>query len=149
VVQRYELDTDGIDLDATYLIVNAGTAGSGNALRFYYDSMWSRDLRNQALTIQSQDGIVFIEPGFTNEDDCQFQFTGTSAGTVTHGDYSMDLENTRFESGTSGNTLSFTNVGGGQYRIHKAPGLELTTCATTTPTGAPPILPLPCTCTSS
>ena len=28
VTRRYELDTDGIDVGATYLIVNAGTAGS-------------------------------------------------------------------------------------------------------------------------
>ena len=72
VVQRYELDTDGIDVGATYLIVNAGTAGSGNALRFYYGNMWNRDLQNQALTIQSKDGTVFIESGFTNENNCQF-----------------------------------------------------------------------------
>ena len=46
VTQRYELDTDCIDIDATYLIVNTGTAGEGNALRFYYNNSWNRDLRN-------------------------------------------------------------------------------------------------------
>ena len=117
VIQRYELDTDGIDVGATYLIVNAGTAGNGNALRFYYNSMWSRDLRNQALTIKSEDGVVFIEPGFTNEDDCQFQFTGAAAGRVTHGDYSLELSESRYES-SNFETLSFTNLGSGQYRIH-------------------------------
>ena len=117
VVQRYELDTDGIDAGATYLIVNAGTAGSGNALRFYYSSMWSRDLRNQALTIKNEKGVVFIETGFTNEADCQFQFTGASAGLVTHGNYSLELSESRYESSNS-ETLSFTNLGGGQYRIH-------------------------------
>ena len=117
VVQRYELDTDGIDPGATYLIVNAGTAGSGNALRFYYNSMWSRDLRNQALTIQREDGTVFIDTGFTNEADCQFQFTGTNAGLVTHGDYSLELSGSRYESSNS-ETLTFTNLGQGQYRIH-------------------------------
>ena len=117
VVQRYELDTDGIDVGATYLIVNAGVAGEGNALRFYYNSMWSRDLRNQALTIQSQDGVVFIESGFTNEGDCQFQFTGANAGRVTHGNYSLELSESRYEMANS-ETLTFTNLGGGQYRIH-------------------------------
>ena len=117
VTQRYELDTDGIDPGATYLIVNAGTAGDANALRFYYDSYWSRDLRNQALKIQSQDGIAYIDTGFTNESDCQFQFTGAGAGSVTHGNYNLNLENSRFDSGTSGNTLTFTHVGDGQYRI--------------------------------
>lgn len=117
VIQRYELDTDGIDVGATYLIVNAGTAGSGNALRFYYNSTWSRDLRNQALTIKNEDGAVFIETGFTNEDDCQFQFTGASAGLVTHGNYSLELSESRYTS-SNAQTLSFTNLGGGQYRIH-------------------------------
>ena len=49
--QRYELDTDGIDPGATYLIVNTATAGSANALMFYYGGTWSRDFRNQTLTI--------------------------------------------------------------------------------------------------
>ena len=33
VIQRYELDTDGIDVGATYLIVNSGSAGSRYVLR--------------------------------------------------------------------------------------------------------------------
>ena len=118
VIQRYELDTDGIDAGATYLIVNAGTAGDGNALRFYYNNAWNCDLRNQSLTIKSEDGVTFIETGFTNEEDCRFQFTGANAGRVTHGDYSLDLDNSRYESGNSGATLSFTNLENGQYRIH-------------------------------
>ena len=44
VTQRYELDTDGIDPGATYLIVSTGAAGSGNALKFYYRNSSSRDL---------------------------------------------------------------------------------------------------------
>ena len=118
VIQRYELDTDGIDAGATYLIVNAGTAGDGNALRFYYNNAWNCDLRNQSLTIKSEDGVTFIETGFTNEENCRFQFTGANAGRVTHGDYSLDLDNSRYESGNSGATLSFTNLENGQYRIH-------------------------------
>ena len=82
VVQRYVLDKDGIDPGATYLIVNVGTAGSGNALMFYYQSNYSRDLRNQALTIKNEDGVTFIEPGFTNEANCQFQFSGSSSGAI-------------------------------------------------------------------
>ncbi len=118
VVQRYELDTDGIDPGATYLIVNTGTAGTGNALRFYYGSYWSRDFRNQSLTVKSADGISYIETGFTNEEDCRFVFTAAGAGNITHGEYSVNLSDQEFVSGDPDNTLTFTNVGNGQYRIH-------------------------------
>lgn len=119
-IQRYELDTDGIDVGATYLIVNAGTAGSGNALRFYYSSMWSRDLRNQTLTIQKEDkenGITYIETGFTNEADCQFQFSSATAGVVKHDDSTLELSASRYQK-LGSQTLTFTHLGGGQYRIH-------------------------------
>ena len=118
VVQRYELDTDGIDPGATYLIVNAGTTGGAHALMFYYQSNSKRDLRDQTLNIQQEDGVIIIEPGFTNEEDCQFQFSSSSAGTVTHGNYYLDLANSRYASGNSNNALTFTHVGNGQYRIH-------------------------------
>ena len=65
----------------------------------------------------NENGVVFIETGFNNEADCQFQFTGASAGLVTHGNYSLELSESRYESSNS-ETLSFTNLGGGQYRIH-------------------------------
>jgi len=118
ITQRYELDTDGIDIGATYLIVNTGSAGTGNALRFYYSNAWNRDFRNQSLTIQSQDGVQYIETGFTNEADCQFQFTGAGAGNITHGNYNVDLNDNGFTTGDPSNTLTFTHVGNGQYRIH-------------------------------
>ena len=82
VNQRYELDTDGIDPGATYLIVNTATAGEANALMFYYKSSMSRDLKNQELTVKTEDGVTFIETGFENEDDCQFQFTSATSGKV-------------------------------------------------------------------
>ena len=118
VTQRYELDTDGIDPGATYLIVNAGAAGNANALRFYYNNYWNRDFRNQTLTVNNKDGIYYINTGFTNEADCQFRFSAANAGQVTHDSYSMDLANSGFTSGNASNTLTFTNVGGGQYQIH-------------------------------
>ncbi len=116
-IQRYELDTDGIDVGATYLIVNAGTAGGGNALRFYYSDWWNRDLQNQAVTIKQENGKSYIETGFTNEADCQFQFSDSSTGRVQHDGYALELSDSAYTSG-NGTNLTFTDLGGGQYRIH-------------------------------
>ncbi len=117
VTQRYELDTDGIDPGATYLIVNAGTAGNANALKFYYDSYWSRDFRNQTLTVKTQDGVSYIDTGFTGEADCQFQFSAAGVGMISHGAYAVDLGNSAFVNGNPSNTLTFNHVGNGQYQI--------------------------------
>ena len=115
VSQRYELDTDGIDVGATYLIVNTGTAGSANALMFKSNSSFQK----QALTVKSGDGVTYIDTGFTNEDECQFQFTGTSSGRVTHDSNYVDLRNSKFVTSTSTYTnLTFSNQGSGQYRIY-------------------------------
>lgn len=118
VTYRYELDTDGIDVGATYLIVNTGSAGTGNALRFYYGSYWSRDFRNQALTVKTEEGVRCIDVGFENEEACQFQFTGAGAGAITHGNYAVNLSDSQFVEGNPSNTLTFTSLGDGQYRIH-------------------------------
>ncbi|MBE6982354.1 MAG: hypothetical protein E7437_08555 [Ruminococcaceae bacterium] len=119
ITQRYELDTDGIDPGATYLIVNTGTAGSGNALRFHYSSIWDRDFYNQTLQVQTdEEGVRYIAPGFANEADCQFQFSAENSGAITHGNYSVNLSDGNFSSGNADNTLTFTNVGNGAYRIH-------------------------------
>lgn len=116
-VQRYELDTDGIDPGATYLIVNTGTAGSGNALKFYYSGWFNRDFRNQTLTVTNEDGIRYIASGFSGETDCQFQFSAANTGSIVHGDYKVDLGDGGFANWSSTNALTFTNVGNGQYRI--------------------------------
>lgn len=118
VTKRYELDTNGIDPGATYLIVNTGTAGEGNALRFYYGSYWSRDFRNQTLTVKEDEGVKYIETGFENEADCQFVFSAAGTGSIVHGDYSMNLSDSEFVSGTSNTTLTFNNQGNGQYQIY-------------------------------
>ena len=115
---RYELDTDGIDPGATYLIVNTSTVGTGNALRFYYQNSWNRSFQNQSLTIQTEDGIKYIEPGFTNEENCQFQFSAAGTGKITHGDYSVNLSDENFVNGNPEDTLTFENLGNGQYRIY-------------------------------
>lgn len=121
VIYRYELDTDGVvDAGADYLIVNTNATGTAHALRFYYGSMWSRDFRDQTVTVKSdpETGVKYIEVEFDYEDDCRFRFSGSTGGRITHGDYAVDLPDGAFVSGTPDNTLTFTNQGGGGYRIH-------------------------------
>ncbi len=117
ITHRYVLDTDGIDAGATYLIVNTNVAGDANALKFYYRSNSSRDFQNQQVRIEEEDGVRYIDAGFTNEADCTFQFSAVTTGKITHGNYSIDLDNSRYATGTSGDTLTFRNQNGGQYTI--------------------------------
>ncbi|MBR5322831.1 MAG: InlB B-repeat-containing protein [Clostridia bacterium] len=118
IIQRYELDTDGIDVGATYLIVNTGSTGSGNALRFYYNSSLSRDFRNQTITVKDDAGVKYIETGFTNESDCVFTFSAAKVGYITHNNYYIDLSNSRYATSKPGESLNFTSVGDGAYRIY-------------------------------
>jgi hypothetical protein len=118
VVQRYELDTDGIEVGATYLIVNTNATGTGNALRFYYGSSSSRDLRNQTVTIENDGTTTYISAGFTNEAACQFQFSGTKTGRITHGSYSVNLNESKYVTGNPSNTLTFNDLGSGRFQIY-------------------------------
>ena len=118
VVQRYVLDTDGIDVGATYLIVNTNATGTGNALLFYYGSSSSRDLRNQTVTIENDGTTTYISAGFTNEATCQFQFSGTKTGRITHGSYSVNLNESKYVTGNPSNTLTFNDLGSGRFQIY-------------------------------
>ena len=121
VTRRYELDTDGIDVGATYLIVNTANTGNANALRFYYQSSWSRSFQNQALTVKKDGDTTYVEAGFANEADCLFTFTSGTSGAVKHGDYSVYLSGSQFAGPNDTNqTLTFTNQGAGQYYIQYA-----------------------------
>ncbi len=117
-VQRYELDTDRIDVGATYLIVNTGSEGSGNALR--YQSSGNRSFQNQAVTVNQDDktGGLYINTGFTNEADCQFEFSDVYSGNITHGNYSVNLSNRNYVSGNPSNTLTFAQGSNGAYQIY-------------------------------
>ncbi|MBR4971415.1 MAG: InlB B-repeat-containing protein, partial [Oscillospiraceae bacterium] len=119
VATRYELDTDGIDPGATYLIVNTATAGTANVLNFYYgNTNTNRKFLNQTTLVETdKDGTVYIATGFTDEADCQFQFAGSSSGKITHGDYGIDLRNGRYTTSSSANNITYTTVGGGAYRL--------------------------------
>ena len=115
---RYELDTDGIDPGATYLIVNTGTAGSGNALKFYYQNRNQRDFRNQTLTVKKENGVTYIDSGFTSEADCEFVFSAEASGKITHGDYAVELSGSYYVTGNPSNTLTFASMGNGGYQIY-------------------------------
>ncbi len=114
VIRRYELDKDGIDIGATYLIVNTGSTGTGNALRFNFTSNSNRSFANQTVTIQSDAKGTFIASGFENEENCQFQFNSNS---ITHGTYSVNLSESKFVNGSADYSLTFTNRGSGAYQI--------------------------------
>ena len=117
VTQRYELDTDGIDVGATYLIVNTSSNGSAYAL---YRS--STSFQRQQVTIATDDeGVVYINQGFSNESTSQMQFTGAASGRITNGSYNLSLSssNGSFSTGTgSGTSLKFTHTGSGAYNIY-------------------------------
>ncbi|MBO5868742.1 MAG: InlB B-repeat-containing protein, partial [Oscillospiraceae bacterium] len=120
VERRYELDTDGVDPGATYLIVDAGYTGYANALKFYYVGTGSNqcDLRNQEVTIKEADGVLYIASGFTNESECTFQFSAPNAGSITHGNYYLNLGGAKYGVGTTGTTtINFLHIGNGQYEI--------------------------------
>ena len=113
VIQRYELDTDGIDTDGVYLIVSANT-GNAYALRRN-----STSIASQSVTVNvDADGVRYIAAGFSNESNCQMAFSGTASGRVTNGNYRLNMsQSTPNFSTSASNTLSFTNNGNGQYRI--------------------------------
>ncbi|MBQ5840536.1 MAG: hypothetical protein IIW40_01125, partial [Clostridia bacterium] len=80
VVQRYELDTDGIDTNGVYLIVSANT-GSAYALRRNGTGTNNTDVASQAVTVLTDtDGTKYIETGFTNESISTFTFGGSESG---------------------------------------------------------------------
>ncbi len=113
VVHRYELDTDGIDVGATYLIVNSSSVATCNALKFS-----TSGFQNQQIVVQSdENGTKYID-GFTGEENCQFQFSASGSGRISHDNYYMDLDQSRFTTSSPSQTLTFTNLGNGQYRIH-------------------------------
>ena len=122
VVQRYELDKDGIDVGATYLIVSSGSTGSSYALQ-----RSNTGTAKPQVTVKSADGITYIEAGFDDESYCQFSFTGTTSGRVTNKasnqTYNLALSRnsatftTSTSSWTSNTGLTFTHVGSGAYRI--------------------------------
>ncbi len=126
VHQRYELDTDGIDVGATYLILGSGSTGTQYAFKFYYASNHNRSFQKQAVTVQADnEGKLYVNTGFTSEADCQFQFTSDRRGMITHGDYSVDLYSSVFVTGISSRTLNFaqnTSAGSGAYRISYTSG---------------------------
>lgn len=117
-VVRYELDTDGIEVGETYLIVSTANVGNANALRRNNTSV-----AGQAVTVQQDaDGVRFIATDFTNESSCQFQFSGATSGRVTNGNYRLNMSNNTLSFSTSAsNTLTFNHVGNGQYRISYSP----------------------------
>lgn len=107
---RYELDTDGIDVGAQYLIVSGKTDGTARALRVDRTQMWS--VFDTAVTVKDS----AIE-AFSGENDCLWTFSNDEIGTVSgNSSYLVIREYTHFDMNPS--TMQFTNLGGGAYGIY-------------------------------
>ena len=124
---RYELDTDGIEAgeDAVYLLVNGNAAGNYSAMKFRYTSS-NKTPNNQTVQIQSEDGVLFIEP-FAGDAECQFSFTDPTSGSLVPANnpssYYLTMgslwSSVAFASGTasSSDNLTFAHKGNGAYTI--------------------------------
>ena len=120
VAYRYVLDTDGLDIGDTYLIVDTKTAGNANVL-----SRNNTSILNQNLTVQTDGDITYIDAGFSMLENCHFVFSGNvNSAKASCGGYYLNLKNNNFNksSNTNGSTLACgmvtSNANYGAYRIY-------------------------------
>ena len=110
ITQRYELDTDGIDVGAQYLIVS-GTGSSAQALRMDSSTIWQSS--STAVTVHNGNTIE----SFPAENACVWTFSSATNGTVSNSGLYLNIEQyTRYQSAAA--TLQFANLGGGAYGIY-------------------------------
>jgi len=106
----YELDTDGIDAGAQYLIVS-GTGASEKALYMNPNAWWNAS----DTTVSVVDGSIILP--FSGESNCQWTFSNSHNGTVYCSGYYLNIEQyARYQSGAA--TMQFANFGNGRYGIY-------------------------------
>lgn len=106
---RYELDTDGIDVGATYLIVSKNI-GSQNPVNYAMMYNGTSKVQPNQVAIQTDGEPAYIATGFANEAECQVQFTDASSGYIEHGEDRFDLKTLTF--GRNAGLHTFTKYSG-------------------------------------
>ena len=103
----FELDTDGIDAGAEYLIVSAKADGSAQALRNWYNTVAAERVTISGQTIAK----------FTNAESCTWTFGGTDNGTVKNGSRYLQIRS-GVSLSTTESILSFAHFGAGTYGVY-------------------------------
>ncbi len=106
----YELDTDGIDVGAQYLIVS-GTGATANAMYMNPNTWW-----NASSTQVSVTGGNVILP-FSGENNCLWTFSSNVNGNVYCSGYYLNIDQyVRYQSYSA--TMQFASFGKGEYGIY-------------------------------
>ena len=103
----FELDTDGIDAGADYLIVSAKADGTAKALQ----------KGNFALTEEEVEISGQMIADFPNDETCIWTFGGTNNGTVINGAEYLHIRNGITANETE-SILSFAHFGVGTYGVY-------------------------------
>lgn len=101
----FELDIDGIDAGAQYLIVSAKTDGEAYALQNGNVSTKSVEISNHKIN------------SFDGDSSCVWTFGGVENGTITNGDYYLDI-GSKLNVQTSESILNYADLGLGTYGIY-------------------------------
>lgn len=107
---HYELDTDGIDVGAQYLIVS-GTVTNSSALRMDTSTSWQTSKTD--VTVKNGTEI----DAFENDNACLWSFSSATNGTVSCNGLYLNIEQySRYQ--TTPATMQFTHFGNGAYGIY-------------------------------
>ena len=109
---EYTLDTDGINANGNYLIVNTSTAGNGHALT----NNGVNSAGDTVVSIETKDGKKIIK--VTDNSKINWIFSNSTQGTVSNSTRYVYLSSSDTLS-TSSRTLYFNNQQNGAYRIYK------------------------------
>ena len=113
---KYVLDSDGVDTNVDYLIVNTGTNGSGSALT-------NSSGKAAGTVVEIANGEILVNKSETA--NMVWRFSGTTSGNVSNGGYYLNPQNSSLSlstSSTSSTSLTFNSQKTGAYRIYRLDG---------------------------
>ena len=105
---KYVLDTDGVNTNTKYLIVNTGRNGSAYVL-----TNNNGDEDRTQVTISNGEIIV------DDETDINWIFTGSTSGKIVNQNRYIYPENGSLSLRTSGSNMTISNKGNGEYLIYR------------------------------